>query len=211
MGVGGALIVAGIVVIAVPVITTWVRGNVDDQALRDWNSGGSSALTGAAPNAPDAVPGSSTSTSPSPGGGTVAPACKPGAAPAADYALVNFPSLPQYGYSGVAANGDWNTLHQRSMVHYTTSPAPGRQGNVIIAFHREPHYEHIDQLKVGDTVTVQDRSCAVFTYRITQRWTEAPDKVAQLVTTSGHDLTLITCTPWWRDYDRIVWRGTLVP
>jgi sortase A len=101
-------------------------------------------------------------------------------------------------------------LKERSMVHYKTSAAPGQQGNVIVAFHREPHYEHIDQLKVGDTVTVQDRSCTTFTYRITDRWTLAPSKVTQLVSTSGHDLTLITCTPWWRDYDRIVWRATLV-
>jgi hypothetical protein len=34
--------------------------------------------------------------------------------------------------------------------------------------------------------------------------------VTQLGTTTGHDLTLVTCTPWWRDYNRIVWRGTLV-
>lgn len=200
MLVGAALVVAGIVVIAVPLVGTWVRGNADDQALRDWNSGGSSALAGAVPHDPDAIPGSSTAATST---------CRPDAAPAADYALVSFPSLPQYGYSGVAGNGDWNMLHQRSMVHYTTSAAPGQQGNVIIAFHREPHYEHIDQLGVGDLVTVQDRSCNTWTYRITQRWTESPDQVSQLVSTSGHDLTLITCTPWWRDDDRIVWRGTL--
>jgi sortase A len=196
---GAGLLVAGIVVIAVPVVTTYIRGGADDQALREWRSGGAGALAWA-PHDPDAVPGSSTASS-----------CRPDAAPAADYALVTFTSLPQYGYAGVAANGDWNTLHQRSMVHYGTSPAPGQQGNVIIAFHREPHYEHIDQLKVGDTLTVQDRSCTVWTYRVTGRWVLDPDRVTQLTTTSGHDLTLITCTPWWRDDQRIVWRATLVP
>jgi LPXTG-site transpeptidase (sortase) family protein len=195
---GACLVIAGIVVIAVPVITTYVRGGADDRALQDWRSGGSTALAGA-PHDPDAVPGASTASQ-----------CQPNAAPAADYALVTFDSLSQYGYAGVAANGDWNSLRDRSMVHYTTTPAPGQQGNVIIAFHREPHYEHIDQLNVGDTVTVQDRACASFTYRITQRWVLDPDKVTQLDPTSGHDLTLITCTPWWRDYQRIVWRGTLV-
>jgi LPXTG-site transpeptidase (sortase) family protein len=201
-----------VAVIAVPLISTALRGHADDQALRDWNSGGSAALAGVA-NAPDAVPGSSTGGSPSPGPATPAPAaatCRPDAAPADDYALVSFPSLAAYGYAGVAANGDWNTLHQRSMVHYKASPAPGRQGNAIVAFHREPHYEHIDQLGVGDTVTVQDRSCAVFTYKVTQRWTLPPDRVTQLQPTTGHDLTLVTCTPWWRDDERIVWRATLV-
>jgi LPXTG-site transpeptidase (sortase) family protein len=201
---GALLVIAGVVLVAVPVVSTWIRGNADDQALRDWNSGGS-ALVAGAPHDPDAIPGAATATPTA-----NASSCQPGTAPPADYALLGFPSLAQHAYSGVAGNGDWNMLKQRSMVHYLTSAAPGEQGNVIVAFHREPHYEHIDQLAVGDTVTVQDRACKVFTYRITQRWTEAPAKVTQLVSTSGHDLTLITCTPWWRDYDRIVWRGTLV-
>jgi sortase A len=199
-------VAAGIAVIAVPLLGTFGRGHADDQALRDWNSGGSSALAGAPGNATaDASPGPTAAAT-----GAAAPSCRPNAAPADDYALVDFPSLRRYGYSGVAANGDWNTLHQRSMVHYKASAAPGAQGNTIVAFHREPHYEHIDQLAVGDTVTVQDRNCATFTYRVTQRWTLAPDKVDQLTATTGHDLTLITCTPWWRDSDRIVWRATLV-
>ena len=201
MLVGAGLVTAGIVVIAIPVIGTYVRGGADDRALQEWRSGGSTALAGA-PHDPDAVSGGSTA--------VAASACRPNSAPAADYALVTFPSLPQFGYAGVAANGDWNTLHQRSMVHYRTSPAPGQKGNVIIAFHREPHYEHIDQMKVGDEITVQDRSCASFTYRITQHWVLDPEKVTQLSSTGGHDHTLITCTPWWRDYQRIVWRATLV-
>jgi sortase A len=198
LGVG--LVVAGIVVIAVPVISTYVRGAADDQALKDWRNGGSSALAGA-PHDPDAVPGAATATT----------TCTPNSSPAGDYALVNFVALPQYGYVGVAGNGDWNSLHERSMVHYKTSAAPGQKGNVIIAFHREPHYEHIDQMKVGDQVTVQDRTCHTFTYRISGRWVRDPNQVTELNDTPGqYDLTLITCTPWWRDYQRIVWRATLV-
>jgi sortase (surface protein transpeptidase) len=33
--------------------------------------------------------------------------------------------------------------------------------------------------------------------------------VTQLASTSGHELTLVTCTPWWQDYDRLVWRADL--
>lgn len=200
MLIGVGLVVAGIVVIAVPVVSTYLRGAADDQALKDWNSGGATALAGAPPGKdPDAVPGSST-----------AAKCVPNSAPAGDFALVNFVALPQYNYAGVAGNGDWNSLHVRSMVHYKTSPGPGQKGNVIIAFHREPHYEHIDQMKVGDEVTVQDRDCHTFTYRITGKWIHDPNKVTELVSTGGYNLTLITCTPWWRDYQRIVWRADLV-
>jgi LPXTG-site transpeptidase (sortase) family protein len=198
IAIGACMVAAGIALLAIPIISTYVRGGADDRALQDWNSGGSSALAGA-PHDPDAE------ARPGTGG-----SCVPNSAPAGDFALVSFSSLPQYGYSGVAANGDWNTLHERSMVHYHTTPAPGQKGNVIIAFHREPHYEHIDQMKVGDSVTVQDRSCVTYTYRITGRWVLDPNKVTQLGPTSDYNLTLITCTPWWRDYNRIVWRAVLV-
>ncbi|TMB90710.1 MAG: class E sortase [Chloroflexi bacterium] len=99
---------------------------------------------------------------------------------------------------------------RRSMVHYHGTPDPGQRGNVVIAFHREPDYQHIDQLRPGDTVTIQDRQCQSFAYKITGRWDLPPAQVTQLAPTTGYDLTLVTCDPWWQDYNRLVWRATLV-
>ena len=190
---GVACIAASILVIAVPLYGVWSRNRADTGALDAWNKGGSAALAG--PLAPGAPPRT---------------AAQCGSGSATDYALVNFPSLPKYSYAGVAGDGDWNQLTKRSMVHYSTSPAPGEKGNVIIAFHREPDYQHIDELKAGDTVTVQDKSCKTFSYRISQRWELDPNKVTQLGDTTGHELTLITCTPWFQDQRRYVWRAELV-
>jgi len=57
---------------------------------------------------------------------------------------------------------------------------------------------------------VQDRGGHMFTYRIQSRADLPPDKVTELVPTAGHDLTLITCTPFYRDDRRLVWRAALV-
>ena len=192
--VGVGMIVAGILVIAIPLYHVWQRGKADDQALQAWNSGGAGKLAGPVSDASPAAP---------------PPACGAAGAPADEYALVTFPSLAKYGYAGVAGDGTWDMLSQRSMVHYDSTPAPGEQGNVIIAFHREPNFEHVDALAVGDTVDVQDRSCHTWHYRITQAWTLDPSSVTQLTQTSGHDLTLVTCTPWYVDSQRLVWRATL--
>ena len=89
-------------------------------------------------------------------------------------------------------------------------PNPGQQGNGIIAFHREPDFQYINQLAVGDTVTIQSRSCQTFVYRITQRVGPAACQVTQLNPTSGHELTMITCDPWWQDYNRLDWRAELI-
>jgi len=234
--VGLGLVAGGLVLIVPPLWALYQRNKVDDNALSQWNKGGSQALVG----------GGATNYTGQCGSGD----------PSENYARVSFPSLPQYGYAGVAGDGSWDLLKQRSMVHYkgTAAPgqtgndiiafhrepeyehidqlkvgdvvdvqdrrcktyayritaAPGQTGNDIIAFHREPEYEHIDQLKVGDVVDVQDRSCKTYAYRITGRWQLYPSNVTQLTTTTGSDLTLITCTPFWVDSQRLVWRGALI-
>jgi len=188
--VGLGLVGGGLALIVPPLWTLYQHKKVDDNALSQWNQGGSQALVG--------------------GGATnYTGQCGTGD-PAANYARVSFPSLPQYGYAGVAGDGTWDELKTRSMVHYKGTAAPGQKGNDIIAFHREPEYEHIDQLKVGDVVDVQDRSCKTWAYRITGRWQAYPSNVTQLTSTDGYDLTLITCTPFWVDSQRLVWRATLI-
>jgi len=198
---GLLLILAGVAVIAVPLYFVWQRGKADDQALAEWNAGGSQAIVGGL-GAPIGSAGEGAAEAPL--------TCHASSAPPDDYALVRFPSLAQYSYAGVAGDGTWDLLRHRSMVHYKDSASPGDLGNVIIGFHREPHYEHIDLLKKGDVVDIQDRSCHTFHYRVTSMAVKYPNEVNELTQTSGHDLTLITCTPWWRDYQRIVWRATLI-
>jgi len=170
------------------------RGQNDVNAVNSWLAGSAS---------------SSASPADTPTTGTATTTCGGGGSDSDAYALVEFTGLPQYAYVGVTVDGDWTKLDDRSMVHWYGSPAPGGKGNVIIAFHREPDYQNIDQLAVGETVTIQDRSCQTYVYTVSQRWDLAPSAVTQLVPTSGQELTLITCDPWWQDYNRLVWRADL--
>ncbi len=193
--IGIALVLAGIAVIAVPVAAVFNRGAAGNNALYAWQHGGEKNITGAVK-------------------GTVAPipatVCSASNAPPADYALVTFPVTGGVSYAGVATNGTWAQLLTMPMVHYVTSPAPGQPGNVIIGFHREPQYQNINQMRVGQLVKIETRNCATYTYRITGAWDETPSQVTQLVPTTGSQLTLITCTPWWVDTHRLVWRATLI-
>jgi hypothetical protein len=173
------------------------RGANDVNAVNSWLAGSASPGRSSAEASPASTAPGAASTCGGTGSETDA------------YALVEFSGLPQYGYVGVAVDGNWTRLDDRSTVHWYGSPAPGGEGNVIFAFHREPDYQYIDQLGVGETVTIEDRSCQIYVYTITQRWQLDPSLVTQLDPTGGHELTLITCTPWWQDYDRLVWRADL--
>jgi hypothetical protein len=201
--VGLLFVVVGVGVLAFGLSRGWLaqqqvqaRQSNDGNALNAWEKGGSKALAGATSGTPTPDAAAATGS-----------ACGGGAGDA--YALLSFTGLPQYGYAGVAVNGNWTALDNHSMVHWFGSSAPGGAGNVIIAFHREPDYQNIDQLAPGQTVTIQDRDCTTYVYTVTRRWDLRPSAVNQLAPTSGHELTLISCTPWWQDYDRLVWRADL--
>jgi LPXTG-site transpeptidase (sortase) family protein len=193
LALGVTAIIAGGALIAGPLIGVFQRGAADSTALTHWKGG--TTKPAVAPVAPAPVASKS-------------PAC--GTSSATDYALVNFGAPAQYHYAAVAGNGTWALLNSRSMVHYAGTPNPGQAGNVIIAFHREPDFQYISGLNVGDTIAIENRACQTFVYKVTQRWDLAPAKVTQLVPTSGHELTMITCDPWWQDYNCLVWRAELI-
>src|ERR1700676_3504989 len=155
LAIGVASIIAGGALIAGPLISVFQRGAVDSTALNHWKGSTHSA----APVVPAPVASKS-------------PTC--GTSSATDYALVSFGAPAQYHYAAVAGNGTWALLNARSMVHYTGTSSPGQQGNVIIAFHREPDFQYINQLAVGDTITIQSRTCQTFVYRVAQRWNLPP-------------------------------------
>src|SRR6202051_3968566 len=139
LAVGIAAIVAGGALIAAPLIGVLLRGQADSTALHNWHGGAPNPVTGTNPDATKTLTCGSSATG--------------------DYALVSFGGPAQYHYAAVAGNGTWALLNSRSMVHYSGTPSPGQQGKVIIAFHREPDFQHIDQLKAGDTISIQNRTC----------------------------------------------------
>ncbi|MGC2192283.1 MAG: sortase [Candidatus Dormiibacterota bacterium] len=198
-GSGIVLIVAGLAVFVPPLVGVLQRSHEDTLALQKWKSPGS-ALSKQLPKVKTVQqPG----TSPV----ATAPSCGSGS-PASEYALIDFPSLS--GIEGVAGNGNWSLLLERSVVHYSTTPGPGQTGNGLYALHREPNFEPLGTLKTGETIVLTNRSCQQFTYVITNMWTENPSQVTQLQPiSSGTWITVITCTPLWVDSQRLVIRAQL--
>jgi sortase A len=198
-GAGVLLIVAGLAIFVPPLVGLLQRSHADTAALNAWKDPGN-VLSKQLPKVKTITePG----TSPVP----TAPTCGSGT-PDSSYALIDFPSLS--GIEGVAGNGNWSLLKVRSVVHYATTPGPGQAGNGIYALHREPNFEPLGTLKVGDSILLTTRACQQFTYLVTNVWTEYPTSVTQLQPiNSGSWITVITCTPLWVDTQRLVIRAEL--
>lgn len=192
--IGAALVLAGLVLGGRTVYSLMHQESHDSVQDKAWQSF-VGAAAGEAKADPSPVPGES----PSPAAAGV---------PGGLYLKLTVPKLSK---DGVGVDGDWNSLKQATMVHYKDSPAPGQKGNVLVAFHRETHWLDINNLGAGDSVQVQTTDGKTYNYKIDFVKTVRPSDVSLLKATEGNDITLVTCDPPWQDYDRMVFRGHLVP
>lgn len=100
--------------------------------------------------------------------------------------------------------------------HFTDSAMPGDVGNFAIAGHNVPAiFRHIDVLVPGDEIVVETKT-NFYIYEITDHAIVQPTDVGVVAPVPnqpgvepGDDdrwLTMVTCHPWWDNYERyIVW------
>lgn len=100
--------------------------------------------------------------------------------------------------------------------HFTDSAMPGEMGNFALAGHNVPAiFRHIDVLQPGDKIVVETKS-NFYIYEITESSIVLPTDVGVVAPVPnnpgvepGEDdrwLTMVTCYPWWDNYERyIVW------
>ena len=104
--------------------------------------------------------------------------------------------VPRLGLSAVVVQGDSPASLRHAVGHLATSALPGEWGNVALAGHRDTLFRPIREIQVGDEIrfkTVrQNIKYVVETIEIV-----APTDIRVLEATSGHDLTFITCFPFY--------------
>lgn len=109
-----------------------------------------------------------------------------------------------------AQNGIW-PVADWAVGHLTTSPNPGAPGNDALSAHDDIKgeiFKRLGELGPGDDILLYTRH-AVFTYVVTNQLTVDPSDVAVLNPTRSATVTLISCTPYWVDSQRLVVQGLL--
>lgn len=106
---------------------------------------------------------------------------------------------------GVWDVADW------SVGHLTSTPDPGVAGNGAYAAHDDIKgeiFKRENELKAGDSIYLFSRH-AVYRYVVTEQLTVDPSNVGVLAPTARPTITLVSCTPYWVDTQRLIVHAVL--
>jgi LPXTG-site transpeptidase (sortase) family protein len=95
--------------------------------------------------------------------------------------------------------------------HLSTSPNPGGVGNMALSAHDDIKgevFKRLGELSPGDRVFVYT-ALARYTYVVVAQKNVDPSDVSVLNPTSTPTLTMVTCTPYWVDTQRLVVQAVL--
>jgi sortase A len=107
-------------------------------------------------------------------------------------------------------NGVWNVANW-AVGHLSTTPNPGAPGNSALAAHDDIEgeiFKRVDELHPGDVIKLYTQH-AVYNYTVYNQQVVAITDTAVLNPTAKPVITLISCTPYWVDTQRLVIQAAL--
>jgi len=84
----------------------------------------------------------------------------------------------------------------RAVGHIEDTAAPGTDGNVGIAGHRDGFFRALKDIRVGDEIEIETLT-RVLRYQVERAWVVGPDDVTVLDDTAAPTITLVTCYPFY--------------
>ena len=102
--------------------------------------------------------------------------------------------VPRLGLNAIVVQGDSAANLRRAVGHLSKSALPGEWGNVALAGHRDTFFRPLRDIRLGDEIRFMTRERS-FQYRVESIEVVAPTDIRVLESSTGHDLTLLTCFP----------------
>jgi len=102
--------------------------------------------------------------------------------------------IPRLGLNAIVVQGDSPASLRRGVGHLSKSALPGEWGNVALAGHRDTFFRPLRDIRLGDEIRFMTRERS-FQYRVESVEVVAPTDIRVLESSTGHDLTLLTCFP----------------
>jgi len=133
----------------------------------------------------------------------------PGSEPATRLVIpqigVNAPVVDTAPISGIWQVADW------AVGHLSTTPEPGGVGNNALSAHDDIKgeiFKRLGELKPGDAIELYTQH-VLYTYVVTSQTAVDPSDTGVLAPTPKPTVTLISCTPYWVDTERVIVQGVL--
>lgn len=107
-------------------------------------------------------------------------------------------------------NGVWQVADW-AVGHLSTTPNPGAPGNMALSAHDDIKgevFKRLGELRPGDSIEIFTPHMR-YTYVVVNEQTVDPSDVGVLNPTKAATVTLISCTPYWVDTERLVIQGML--
>ena len=104
-------------------------------------------------------------------------------------------SIPRIGVSAIVEEGvDDNTL-RRAVGHFPGSHAPGDEGTVVLAGHRDTFFRGLARVRLNDLIVVETAR-GTYKYEVVHTAVVPPTDTHVLRSSPQSDLTLVTCFPF---------------
>jgi sortase A len=211
-GVGRVLVAAGLLLLAFVGYQLWGTGIQTRQAQNRLQQQFADVVA-AAPTTTTSPPttqavGTTTTAPPT------TPAPPPTTVPPSEGDPVARLQAPSIGLDWIVVSGVGVDDLKKGPGHYPDTPMPGQNGNVGIAGHRTTYgapFFRIDELKVGDDITLTALDGRVFTYTVTDQFIVSPSQTEVLAPSDSPILTLTSCHPRYSAKKRIIVQAALDP
>jgi sortase A len=104
--------------------------------------------------------------------------------------------VPRLGLNIIVVQGDSRANLRRAVGHLSKSALPGEWGNVTLVGHRDTFFRPLRDIRLGDEIRFKTRQ-RNFDYLVESIEVVAPTDLRVLQSSTGHDLTLLTCFPFY--------------
>ena len=104
--------------------------------------------------------------------------------------------VPRLSINAIVIQGDSAANLRHGVAHLSNSPLPGESGNVALAGHRDTFFRPLRDIRIGDRVIFKTTSRS-FEYIVESTQVVSPTDLSVLDASSGHQLTLLTCFPFY--------------
>jgi len=104
--------------------------------------------------------------------------------------------IPRIRLEVPVLEGTADSTLDRGVGHIEDTAAPGTDGNIGIAGHRDGFFRGLKDVMSGDTLELDLRS-GTERYRVERIWVVMPDDVSVLDSTPTRSVTLVTCYPFY--------------